>query len=271
MFRNMFTEIASRCSCVPVRSSHRAQTKAAGLAITGLVLASLSGTAMAQGDLVGRLPGGTWTATPIVAVPQASDKPLQVLCVKLKCLDVSNDNTWPRSDLDEPYILTFTADLRSPAASGWVNVSNEFSGVENGSTRFPCNYPSWLSLLEQQPIRSQNDYIFLTALLESDDSSERTAIRNAVSNLLIPRLASYKAAGFSRATMVSSLIADMNLAIDGPRDDDDRVGGVQEILFGPAELQAAWAGSPTDHIHDFVGNGSHYQLTFQVGPAPPLN
>jgi hypothetical protein len=271
MFRNRFTNIASRCSCVPVRSSHRAQTKAVGLAITGLLLASLSGTAMAQGGRVIRIPDGGLIATPIVAQPTASDRALQVLCVKLKCLDVSNDNTWPRSDLDEPYILTFTADLRGGGARGWVSVSSEFSDVESGSTRFPCNYPSWLSLLEQQQIRSQNDYIFLTALLESDDSSERTAIRNAVSNVMLSKLASYKAAGMSRATMVSNLTSDMNLAIDGPRDDDDRVGGVQEVLFDAAALQAAWAGSPTDRLHNFVGNGSQYQITFQVGPAPPLN
>jgi hypothetical protein len=109
--------------------------------MTVLTLGALSSAAMAQVRDPGA--GGTWTTQPggvfdgtWSAQPAApSDTPLRVYFTGLTCGKVSNDNTWPRSDRDEPYVVVFSADLRG-SGSGTVIVSQE-SGRELLPARDP--------------------------------------------------------------------------------------------------------------------------------------
>jgi hypothetical protein len=118
------------------------------------------------------------------------------------------------------------------------------------------------------PIGSDNDSIFLVALLESDAEANSLAVYDNVRSLLRTKLQDYKQAGMSRATMVSSLRADMDAGIDAARDDrgdaDDRVGGIYEILWGASALDAARAGKAVNKAIYPVGSGSKYTLLFQL-------
>jgi hypothetical protein len=234
-------------------------------AITVLMLGAMSSAAMAQ---FGSIFGSSWTAQPVAPI----STPLRVYFTGLTCGKVSNDNTWPRSDRDEPYVVVFSADLRG-SGSATVIASQEFSDVNTGTTRTDW-HQFWSVSGYGSPIGSSNDYIFLAALMESDNSSNRMAVRNRVSNILLPKLATYKQAGLSRSAMVSNLMTDMHGAIESSRstfqDEDDRVGGVQEVLFSAADLESARAGQGRDRVLSFVGSDSRYTVTFRVNPEPIL-
>jgi hypothetical protein len=278
MFRILFPNLAHAGFRFPGGAARRSMTRAASLAaISVLMLGTLSGAAVAQGILDGlRPPTGSGTVLQPVGDP---NRPLRVYLTTLKCLKQSNDNTWPRPDHDEPYVLIFAADLRGTTARGAVFVTREFSDVDAGDSRSPMLRFWWLDGEADsplgQPIRSINDYIFLAAVNESDFSGMSHHIRDELSSVLIPKLTAYKQAGMSRSTMVNNLRVDMDLAIRAAIDDyvsptgdegdeDDRVGGVQEIFFGANALQAAQAGSTVRRHCDFEGSGSRYTLTFQL-------
>lgn len=269
MFRSLFTHSTHAGSGITGRTARRAATRAAGLAaLTIALLGALSSAAMAQGVRDHRVPGSdTWTIQPISGTPApTTGTPLRVYFTGLTCGKVSNDNTWPRPDRDEPYVVIFSADLRG-SGNAKVFVSQEFSDVDTGSSR-----DDWLQFWSVSgygsPINSSNDYIFLVALMECDNSKNRLAVRDKVSNVLHPKLASYKQAGMSRSAMVSNLKADMDLAIETSRgtysDADDRVGGIQEVLFSAQDLEIARSGHARTNWLNFVGSGSRYTLKFQL-------
>jgi hypothetical protein len=222
-----------------------------------MVLGLLAGAADAQ------------VFTPGVRVPIATNTtPLRVYFTRLYCHDVSDDNTWPRSDRDEPYVVVFAADLRGGNALGRVFVSQEFSDVDTGSTRTDL-MPIWGLDGNGAPINSYQDTIFLVALMECDETSNRGAIKRKLSSVLLPKLASYKAAGMPYSSIVGNLRIDMSLALDQARatyqDEDDRVGGLTEVFFSaPGQLERARAGQAVELTREFRGSDSRYTLTFRL-------
>lgn len=239
MFRTMKSDLTVYCSRFSGRTARLAAT-------TLLALGALTSTASAQG-----------TSTP-----------LRAYFTKLQCEQVSNDNTWPRSDRDEPYLVIFAVDLRNGGAHSRTFASQEFSDVDTGSVRND-NLQFWsLRGGVGQPISSEADFIFLVAVLESDNSSNRTAVRNKVSSVLTAKLASYKQSGMTRNAISNALKADMDLAVETARDDysdaDDRVGGVSTIYWYPSELAAARSGVAQSKVYTFSGSGSRYKVTFRL-------
>jgi hypothetical protein len=272
MFGSLFTNIAHAGFNFQGGTVRRAVTRAASLAaIAALSLGALSSPAVAQVVRDHRTPGGgIWTVPPVIGgtwTAQPTGTPLRVYLASLYCADESNDNTWPNPDHDEPYVVIFSADLRGGGASGRVFTTQEFSDVDNDESR-SVMLQFWSLNGDGSPIGSSDDFIFLAALMESDNSNNRTAVQNKVSSVLIPKLAAYRQSGMSRATMVSNLRADMDLAIETSRDDyddeDDRVGGIYEVFWGPNELNAARAGHAVDLMPSFVGSDSRYTLTFRL-------
>jgi hypothetical protein len=249
MFRSRFTNFTHAGSGFPGGAARRSLTQAASLAaITVLMLGTLSGPAVAQ------------------ASANANTKPLRVSFVKLQCLQQSNDNTWPNPDHDEPYVVIFVADLRGGAANGKV-FSSIFRDVDAGEAS-SATLQFWALDGNGAPIGSDDDYIMLAAMLESDGWGNLSAIYNRLANTLIPRLVSYKASGMSRSAIAGALSADMDLAIEAARDDhddeDDRIGGIFEMLWGQNGLEAARAGNAVDLLPVFEGSGMRYQLTFRL-------
>ena len=125
-----------------------------------------------------------------------------------------------------------------------------------------------------ESFRSHGPDIFLAAVNEADFGMSRS-IRNKVAAVLSPKVTAYKQSGMSRTTMVNNLLVDMELAIragiddyvsptDDESEEDDRVGGVQEVLFGADSLQAAQSGTTVRRHLNFEGSGSRYTLTFQL-------
>jgi hypothetical protein len=255
MFRSLFTHKPYAGFPFTGRTARRA-------AMTVLTLGALSGAALAQTGIF----DGTWTYQPVAPV----STPLRAYFTGLTCHKVSNDNTWPRSDRDEPYVVIFSADLRGTGSST-VIVSQEFSDVNTGTTKNDW-HQFWSVAGYGSPIGSSNDYIFLAALMECDTSANRTAVRNRVANTLIPKLVAYKQGGMSRVAMVSNLMTDMDGAIEASRrttgDEDDRVGGIQEVLFSAADLESARAGQGREQARTFVGSDSRYTVRFRVNPEP---
>jgi hypothetical protein len=214
-------------------------------AITVLTLGTLSSPAMAQ---------------------DPATTPLWVYFARLECLDVSNDNTWPNPDQDEPYVVIFTADLRGEEAKGRVFVSQVFRGMEAGES-----VSDFMSIWDLNgngaPMRG-NDNLFLVALMESDSIENSDAIRANLGSFLIPRLTIYRQAGLEVPEIGDQLRRDMESALGSLRatvqDEDDRVGDIFKFFFNGNELRAARAGFPGDLFPEFVGKDSRYRLTFRL-------
>jgi hypothetical protein len=245
MYHSLFTYAGG---CFSAGTARRSLTRAAGLAaITVLMLGTLSGPAGAQ----------------------ATNTPLRAFFTKLTCNQQSDDNIWPNPDHDEPYLVFFAADLRDGTASGRVFlkafVDVDTNGVRDDSLQLWPLYGG-----SGSPIGSEDDYIFLVALLESDDVYNLLHMDTKVASVLLPKLTAYHKAGMSRGAMVSSLRTDMDLAIEVARkakgDADDRVGPVFEILWGTEWLPAARSGQTVFRSAVLVGNGSTYSLEFQLRP-----
>jgi hypothetical protein len=248
MSRSMFTGFTHAGSGLPGRAARRAVTRAASLAaITLLMLGTLSGPAVAQ----------------------ATNTPLRAFFTKLTCNQQSDDNTWPNPDHDEPYLVIFAADLRGSTAHGRVFISQVFSDVDTGETRTD-SLQFWSLDGNAEPIGSDDDYVVLAALLESDNNLNPGNIYNKLQRLRV-NLATYKTSGLSRAAIASNLAVDMDLAIDAARHDygddpDDRIGGVFGILWGTEWLPVARSGQTVTRSALLVGNGSKYSLEFQLRP-----
>jgi hypothetical protein len=244
MFRSFLTRFTHPGSGWPGRAVRRAATRAASLGAVTLLM-------------LGTLPGA--------AVAQSAAKPLQVYLWQLHCVQESDDGLLSFSD--EPYVMVFAADLRGGTAQARVRNYWYFHGMSTGDTD-DAEFRFWsLDGTTGSPIGSDDDYIFLVALMESDDGwgSNLTRVETRMTNFMIPRLRSYKQSGLSRASMASLLRADMDLAIEAARDNDDRIGGIYEVLWGPNGLRAAQAGYPVDLIPRFQGSDSSiYTLTFRL-------
>jgi hypothetical protein len=279
MFRLRFTEISHAGSGCPGRGARRAMARAASLAaITVLTLGTLSGPAGAQvvrdhrthsgGAGTGQPAaptGGTGTAQPSAA---SNTTPLGAFFTKLTCNRESDDNTWPNPDHDEPYLVIFAADLRGGTAKGAVFGSQIFWDTDTGETK-DTSLQFWpLNGSSGSPIGSEDDYIFLAQLRESDQSPGETTYQDTLTSLklsLIPKLRAYKQAGMSRAAIASALRADMDLAFQ-VQDGDDQIGPVWEIFWGTEWLPMARSGQPVYRSAVLVGNGSSYSLEFQLRP-----
>jgi hypothetical protein len=245
MFRSLFANLTHAEPGFSGRALRRTAARAMSLAaITALVLGALPSPAVAQ------TPAG---------------KPLRCILMRLTCEDESNDNTWPNPDHDEPYVLVFAADLRGPVARGTV-FSRSYDDVDTNETR-AVNLQFWsLDGSTGSPIASDNDYIFLAAMLEDDGNLSH--VTRIVRNTLLGRLDAYRLSGLSRAAMTSRLIEDMDLVIESARrnsgDADDRIGGIFEIVWGANGLNAARAGHAVELFPRFVGSGSSYKLHFRL-------
>jgi hypothetical protein len=230
-------------------SVRRFVTRAASLAsLAALMLGTLPGTAMAQSDT----------------------KPLRAFFTRLECLDESNDNTWPNPDHDEPYALILVADLRGSNASARVFASQTFSDVDTGETR-DDRLQFWDLNGNGAPISSDNDYIMLAALMESDNSARtKTAIVERLTTTFLPKLATYKAKGMSRSAIADALKRDFSYGINISRgfendDGDDFVGfTIFEMVWGPNGLSAAQRGYAVELLPEFLGSDSRYKLTFRL-------
>jgi hypothetical protein len=242
MFRSPFTRFMHPGSGFRGRAARRAVVRAASLGAVTLLM-------------LGTLPGA--------AVAQSTAKPLEVYLWKVHCVQESDDGLL--SFADEPYVVIFAADLRGGTAQASVRLFWYFDGMSTGDTldgRLRFWSPDGTTA---SPIGSDDDYIFLVALMESDDGygANMTRVKTTMTNSMIPRLKSYKQSGLSRASMASLLRADMDLAIEAARDNDDRIGGIYEVLWGPNGLKAAQAGYPVELIPRFQGSDSSiYTLTF---------
>jgi hypothetical protein len=237
------------------------------------MLGTLSAPATAQGvrgpfGPIFGTPGGGGTVQPVQPINAnpagggTSSVPLRVSFTGLFCHDESNDNTFPNPDHDEMYVVIFRADLRNGGARGRVTVSQEFGDVDTGESRSD-NLALWDLNGNGSPMGS-NDYIFLAALMECDDSANIGALRRKVSSVLLPKLASYKAAGMSRLQMIGNLRIDMDLAIDSAKAGDDRVGGITEVFFTDFQLARARTGIASNEFREFTGSDSRYRLTFRL-------
>jgi hypothetical protein len=262
MFRSLLTDIARRDRCFPAGMALRSVTRAASLAaLTVLMVGTLSSAAEAQRFTP--VPG-----TILSPLQPVTTTPLRLYFTRLYCHDVSNDNTFPKPDRDEPYVVVFAADLRGSTAAGRVFNSQVFGDVAANQLR-ETNLQVWSLNGNGAPINSSQDVIFLAALMESDNSNNWVAVRDKLSSILIPKLQSYKAAGMSYGQMVGNLRIDMDLALDKARathqDEDDRVGGLTEVFFSaPGQLERARSGIAVYETRDFQGSDSRYTLTFRL-------
>jgi hypothetical protein len=247
MVHSRFTHAGSG---FPGRAARRAMARAATLAaITVLALGTLSGPAVAQ----------------------ATNKPLRAHFTKLHCGNQSNDNTWPNPDHDEPYVVIFVADLRGSTAYGRVFISQVFTDVDEGEDRYDSLQIWPLDGSSGSPIGSDDDYIMLAAMLESDNNLNPGNIYNKLQRVLPALASNYKATGMSRAVIASNLAGVMGRTIDTARkdygDEDDRIGGIFEIVWGANGLRAAQLGHHVDSLpifYGFDGSAMLYQLTFRL-------
>jgi hypothetical protein len=276
MFRSRFTNFTHAGSGCPGRAARRSWTQAASLAaITVLMLGTVSGPAVAQMVRDHRThSGGTSTTQPAA---NANTTPMRAFFTKLTCSQESDDNTWPFADHDEPYLVIFAADLRGGTAKGAVFGSQIFYDTDTGEIK-DTSLQFWsLDGSSGSPIGSEDDYIFLAQLMESDQGPGDDTYQSVLKEVrlsLIPKLRAYKQAGMSRATMASALRTDMDLAIERGRQEygtargeaDDRVGPVFEILWGTEWLPMARSGQPVTRSAGLLGNGSSYSLEFQLRP-----
>jgi hypothetical protein len=125
------------------------------LAITAVALGAVAGPAGAQ----------YWVATPL---NNGASRPLRASFTTMYCKEESNDNTWPVPDADEPYLLIFAADLRGPVPTSRAFMTQVFYDVDTGERR-DQRVQFWPPAGGAAPISSENDYIFLMALMEADD------------------------------------------------------------------------------------------------------
>jgi hypothetical protein len=262
MFRSRFTNFTHAGSGFPGRAARRSWTQAASLAaITVLMLGTLSGPAVAQVVRDHRTHSGG-SGTTQLGDPST---PLRAFFTKLTCNKESNDDTWPFPDHDEPYLLIFAADLRGGAAKARIALP-QYIDVDTGET-IDDRFQIWpLDGSSGSPIASDDDYIFLAALMELDDRRDRQAVLTKVSNTLTPKLGAYKQARMSRATMVSFLRTDMDTAIEVAKGGEDRVGPVFEILWSTEWLPMARSGQTVTRSAILVGNDTRYSLEFQLRP-----
>jgi hypothetical protein len=269
MFRSLFTRFTRAGSDFERRAARQAITRASRLGtITLLMLGSLSSAAMAQ---VGIFDGGL-TAQPAASI----DTPLRAFFTKLTCTDESNDNTWPNPDHDEPYLLICAIDLRPFVPETKVFISPVYSDVDTGDT-INDQVQFWPPTGSSRSIGSDNDCIFLVALLESDDVLNAGYIKEAVEDVLLTQAYIYKATyRLPRADMVGLLRQNMHTTIEqangayGIRygiddvDRDDRVGGVFELIWGTDWLPVARSGQTVARSARLIGPDSSYNLEFQL-------
>jgi hypothetical protein len=230
--------------------------------MTNRAVGLLGLTVLALGAVTGPATAQYWMATPL---DNGASKPLRASFTTLWCRDESYDNAWPIPNHDEPYLLIFAADLQGTVPTGKAFITQIFSDVDEGERR-DQRVQFWPLAGGASPIRSENDYIFLAALMESDDVLNAGKIRRELPGVLVPRLQLYKQSGLSRAAMVNFLRGDMSNVIDAHRDDygdaDDRIGGVFEVLWNAGALKQVHSGQPAALTPSVSGGSSLYDLNF---------
>lgn len=173
---------------------------------------------------------------------------------RLYCVDESGE-----IGSDEPYVVFFAANMSGTGSA--TNRTMVFGDVDTGEYRFDT-VNLWNGI-----INSPDQPLVLAAAIEHDDSSA-THVRNTVSAILTGNLAAYKAQGKSRAQIAALLKTDMstaiNLAINVSGNDDDRVGGIKEVVLTAGNLLDAKNGLTVNKLIDCSGDGTHYQLRFRL-------
>jgi hypothetical protein len=205
---------------------------------------------------------GALALFPLSPRPAAADNPetpLRVYFTRLHCLDESDD--WGNSD--EPYVVVFAADLRGSQPKAIVRRSQIFEDVDTGDTR-TGNLQFWALDGSGDPITSQEDYLFLVALLESDDAWNTVTVQQQIQATLIPRLINYRAIGLSRSAIASQLRADMDFVLRASKGSDEQYGQTREVLFFTSDLRRAREGNAVDRTYTFTGSDCRYTLTFRL-------
>ncbi len=199
--------------------------------------------------------------------------PLKIALTKMRCLEETNE-----VGSDEPYVLVFTAHLKSPIGgiiipSAHTTMYGPWSDVDKNdllTTGFlnvikPAN--CWGLDGKPAVINSPNDVIILVALMENDDATP-AGIRTGLHAQMFASLTSYSNSGMSRASMVSSLRKDMRdilvgITVTGIPNSDDLVG-VAELSLKTADITAASNGSVVVKNILITGDGGQYRLRFEM-------
>jgi hypothetical protein len=233
---------------LPNRMSRLAVQAAAALAVASLVLTGAPKAAEAS--------------------PNANDHAYHLNFTRLESVRESSE-----AGSDEPYVLFFIGNLSNPVGGSYVRSTNTFGDVDSGEDRFQ-NVRLWgrNGSGAVMPGSNANNLIVLAQIMESDNSNKGSIISKLQSELPT-QLALYKAAGLTRAQIVSALKGDMFDHIgsvaestDGWTDNaDERVGYVQELRITAANLAAAHTGTTigkTLSVSD-GGDGS-YRMYFEL-------
>jgi hypothetical protein len=246
----MFGSIVAEFQHLRARMPRLAGQVAAALAVAGMLLTSAP------------------QATPAEASPNANDHAYHVNFKRLESVRESSE-----VGSDEPYVLFFVGNLSNPAGGSFVRSSNTFSDVDSGEDRFQT-----VRLWGRNgagavlPGHNADNLIILAQIVEHDNSSKQSII-NKLQAELPTALALYKAAGLSRAQIVSALKGDMFDHIgqvaestDGWTDNaDERVGYTQELRITSANLAAAHTGTTinkTLSVSD--GSDGSYRMYFEL-------
>lgn len=236
------------------------------LAVTGSLFATMVRPAAADDFTAANL-----LSSPLIAtMTQASgtlgvpSTPLRLDFTRLFCVDEQGDGVF---DLhSEPYMVVFAADVSGPVPRVMVVRSQIFSNVDGNELHYVNpGLQLWDFDGTGSPILDPDKLIFLCALMESDDGSSRAdTVRNRVRSDLFAKLLAYHSAGLSRATIVSNLTNDMNVAINASRGGDDRIGGIRELRLTLADVQRARQGTEPQVTKVLVhsDSDSDYRTTF---------
>lgn len=196
---------------------------------------------------------------------------IYIFAHSFRCHEETDDGL---SASDEPYIVVVSVDLRSPVPVAGFNVPLPASrayrwgpfGDVDGQENVLLPFQSFWGLNgEERALPDPNDAIFLAALMESDNGDPevlRGLVAVAANNALFASLAD------SRPDRVRVLIQAVNSALGLPTtalpDQDDRVGGAQEVWFGPEDIALAETGRAAVRSLRFVGDGGDYTVHFHA-------
>jgi hypothetical protein len=146
---------------------------------------------------------------------------------------------------DEPYVLVTIVDLKAvrqvagfpvPLPASEVVIFGPFEGVSKGTTRFAHFTPNLLPSFwgvdgVPAPLKNPDDAIFVVGLMENDNGNPEK-LRGIVKGIATGSV--FANLSFDRATKVTSLIHDVNSALEtitGGPNFDDKIGDPQELRF----------------------------------------
>ena len=185
----------------------------------------------------------------------------------IRCLGETNDG----SASDEIYVVMFSADISGGILPpGRATMTPLLEDFDEGEVKLGVT-TNWGLNDSPTPISDPSTVIFLAGMMENDES-EPDAVRFAVGGLIV-QLASYQLSKLTLSAMVANLKNDM-FAAEGlgaqsgqPFHTDERIGTCLEIPISEADLIAARLGRIVRKELDFVGDGGHYQVRWQMGRA----